>query len=523
MTILPLLLFAGSAYSFNGPQIHLAAVIDRMRSTAPSGTKILLTEAHPAGGKADLRIRTGRFDEAMHALAAQSPVRFLRNAAKPHVWYVAWSDGAVPKGGVRLYQQSGSYVLEASDVSIGEIAKAIEDRLFLKARHPLGLAGLDLGKKVKDFKTSARQPGLPDEKPADLVLRLVGELNQADVSPAPSDSKRWTWNLTFLPGNPPSPGESSKIDFGAAGGPNIERQHSREGADRCLRAEGACRPGEVGPTPDVTVSAVGNSSLIIEGKRDVVNEVRRLLATQLDVPQSQILLELDAYQVSADAKGRGAAERSVRTLALAQEIARAYKQAYYQAVKDAIVGLKDGIGRELQGRKSFDLDIRDLFRKVGIDPRADRQLSQTDVLAFLGLQPKQMSGQSVLRCGQTAIPSGLRHGRAANPRTLGRPEGCVRCRGGAAPAGPEQDLSQGKPLLAEGHLEAPSVIPPFSRRLRKGTSGTVEDNITREAIETFLILWSATADPMLYAALAREAPEDAPASRETRQSRGSLF
>src|SRR5688500_420969 len=126
---------------------------------------------------------------------------------------------------------------------------------------------------------------------------------------------RAVWNLTFLPGNPPSVGGQNSINFSELNSSAAALANALDGAFNASSAPG---------TKKLFVSAV-NNSLVLEGEAEIVDEVRRLLATQLDVPQSQILLELDAYQVSAKVKGKEAAERSVRRLILAQEIARVYK------------------------------------------------------------------------------------------------------------------------------------------------------------------------------------------------------
>ncbi|MBC8065300.1 MAG: hypothetical protein H7Y17_10745 [Chlorobia bacterium] len=323
-----------------------------------------------------------------------------------------------------------------------------------------------------------------------MLITLLAAFAIAKPQPLPAeDNVRAVWNLTFTEGDPPSISEGGKggIDFDEFGlAPD----------DIATKLSAAFNKGATDEKPIFSCKAVGNS-LVMFGPNALVQEARRLLATQIDVPQSQILLELDTYQVSANLKAREAAERSVRRLVLAQEIARVYKVAHLQAVKSTVMKLKTWIASEIQKRTDdYGLDVAKLFNDVGLDPNSARLLGQSDLLVLLAYCPDQDLRETFLKELRVQFEKAS-HG--VNVSLL------EPLRDSADPQDRQfyPDLRDLNAKFVGGwermRLRACADYPT-SGMLRAIAGGrTAEENeaeneITRHAIEEFLMLWLSTAD-----------------------------
>jgi hypothetical protein len=322
-----------------------------------------------------------------------------------------------------------------------------------------------------------------------LAFSLPSLLGSGNALFASSDDKkiRAVWNLTFTEGNPPDVGDKEIIDFNDFG---------LKPEDIATKLAAAFNIGAEDNKPVFTCSAVGNS-LVMYGPQDSVQEARRLLATQIDVPQSQILLELDTYQVSANLKAREAAERSVRRLVLAQEIARVYKVAHMQTVKSTVTKLNTWITSEIQKRSNvYGLDVSQLLNDVGVDPNAARLLGQSDLLVLLAYCPDQDLKQTFITELQRQFEKASHGVKVSLLEPL---------RDSIDPRDRQfyPDLRDLNTMFEKGwermKLRSGADYPTSGmlRAIAGGrdqTENDAENEITRHAIEEFLMLWLGTAD-----------------------------
>jgi len=512
----------GPTWNYQGTTPNFAAVVDGVVKWAPAGT-IVLQDEIPNNTTVNLQIKTSDLGILMSQFAGQTALRTLfvkSHGEEPDRWFLTWSSNPVPKGKIRLYKQGGAYCLEASDATGTDIAREMNLLTGYDCSSGLALAGINLSATVKAFKTGARtlSPGdVSDETLETFTPRLAKELFKAieggaAAAPTPKPAiARAVWDLTFLPGAPPDPDAASKFDFSGVTGPNITATALATALNAAYAPKDPIKPGDLPPKPDVSVSAVANS-LVLEGSRDAVDRVRRLLATQLDVPQSQVMLELDTYQVSADAKGQEDADRAIRRLTLAQEIARVYKKFYFQAVKDMLMKQNDSISKSLAARKDLGVDVAKLFQAIGIEPKTDRLLGLTDVLIFLAY-----TNSDELRQGYIAeVDSHFQAAYAGIDAKLIKPLLSSKLEAernlGKELCEFNRQLSLGVPLLQPTQCQkTPSglatpkevignrslVLQTFGKSDKPDEAnglGALENTATRDAIEQFLILWLVTAD-----------------------------
>jgi|GEM_PF-6790114 len=297
---------------------------------------------------------------------------------------------------------------------------------------------------------------------------------------------RAVWNITFLPGDPPvaSGATASTIDFSKV---NTTAALLATALNSALNTSVAADA----KLKDIYVSAV-NNSLVLEGKESVVNEARRLLATQLDVPQSQIVLEFDTYQASADAKSRTEANRSVQRLMLAQQIARFYKAAHINAIKKIIQDRSEEIVGEINTRSQFyGLNVGKLFEQSGINPISKHALGQTDMLTYLlllksGTLRKEFPGELNRQFQQAKAQA---NAVVINP---------LQKSGNAEEKSLAEELSRLNVSLA-GSTDGKVVPASFNDSVVTGVFDPIAADleIPRHALEEFLLLWLATADTKL--------------------------
>lgn len=405
MIVATLAFLAGSAspkmWVFDSAQSNFAAVVDNIVTNEPTDEDVSLQGAIPPSAKGELHIKTDDFTKLMFMVSAQSSLRFTKWRGDKRKWFVVWADGAPGKGQVRIYEQGGSYYLDAAEVTVKDIEDAFSKDLNVDAKTVFTAMGIDHTKAIKSLKVEPLKSHINELK-EQFVLRVGSECVKT-ITTAPPDTPKRTkavWNLTFLPGSPPDPDSTAnRLDFTKFGGSSTAALM----ADAITKAYAPFQTmGPDGKPVDgvanLRVTSV-NNSLVIDGLDSDVRQIKRLLATQLDVPQSQILLELDAYQVSANRKSQDQAERSLRRLVLGQEIARAYKHAHMLAIRETLAELKERITAEmarrqkispadsLDGESRRELDVKKLFQLVGLATDSRSLLGETEILAMLAYCP----------------------------------------------------------------------------------------------------------------------------------------
>lgn len=497
MVVSALLAIYAQQWNFTGSKMNLSSVVDSIQRTLPNGVILDITEQIPATAQADLKIKTDQFDYLMFDLAEQTPIRFIfPKNGESNRWQMVWSDGSPPKGSVRLYEESGGYVLSATSVSVAKITDTIKDRLEFDPRPIFVKAGLVSVSEIDSFKTKPRTArGI--ESIEQFCTRLANELAKKDT-PKPLTS-RAVWNLTFLPGSPPALGEVAKVNFGDASSPNVSASSLAQALNAAYAPMATVKPTEAPPVPEVRVTAVGSSSLVIEGRSDLVSHIKRLLATQIDVSQSQILLELDSYTVSSSINDRDEADRSIRQFLLAQEIAQAYKRSYYAAVKDMLIGLDSSIDEVLKTRDNFPVDSKDLFRRCGIDPSSTRQLGLTDVLVLLAYCDNKdliTNYMTAVACRFELVHDSLEN-RVINPmsKSKSKVELALAAQLRELNDSIRDGCSNWEKTPDKKKYDASALLTSYAKSDKKGE---YEDAITRTSIEEFLILWLATIDSTIF-------------------------
>lgn len=486
LSVLLALSMVGSDQGFSYDGSYRLSVVVESVVTRSAGTVIIDPLEKIPDESYALKFRANSATEAARMLAAQSPLRVMSlvgGKVKLH-----WTVGAPAKGVVRLYEEPAGYVVQVGDATVARLAKELEQAFALEGDtfvHMFQRAGIKPGDPLKFFRSAA-----PTDKPAEgrdkevFFARLTDSLAKHVIAATPT-TVRSVWPLTFVQTNPPQlPGSQLNVDFAAQG-------MSAGTIAQALQA--AFTPAGADAKPEVTVRSVGNS-LVMEGKPIAVNEVRRLLATQLDIPQSQILLELDAYQVSAPISDPGDADRSVRLIMLGQEIARAYKVRYLQAIKTTLgeldfyikwsVGLRPGV------------NVRKLLEVSGVELNTQRSLGQSEMLLFLAYAPSELFRDKLsinISKSFRAVDEHLhevliRPIRAHDPKlaqALSDISASIRC--------------LGTPSFREDRCPCgcPSKKLPHPRLQVFSIPGESDFHTSQTAIEDFLLLWLANASPSL--------------------------
>lgn len=199
---------------------------------------------------------------------------------------------------------------------------------------------------------------------------------------------RSVWNLTFLEGQVSDPTSERSLNAASTGrlGVNATALAASLSTAYSDQPPGSSRTAAENRPSRAKVTAVGNS-LVIEGNAREVYEVRRLLATQIDIAQSQVLLELDTYQVTSTRKTADENNQAAKKLLAGQAIARGYKAAYLNALAGTIARSWTQIGGTLEDRNQFSgVDVPELFRLAGISAPTDR-LGLTEIVLYLAYTP----------------------------------------------------------------------------------------------------------------------------------------
>ncbi len=499
LSVLLALSMVGSDQGFSYDGSYRLSVVVESVVTRSAGTVIIDPLEKIPDESYALKFRANSATEAARMLAAQSPLRVMSlvgGKVKLH-----WTVGAPAKGVVRLYEEPAGYVVQVGDTTVARLAKELEQAFALEGDtfvHMFQRAGIKPGDPLKFFRSAA-----PTDKPAEgrdkevFFARLTDSLAKHVIAATPT-TVRSVWPLTFVQTNPPQlPGSKLNVDFAAQG-------MSAGTIAQALQA--AFTPAGADAKPEVTVRSVGNS-LVMEGKPIAVNEVRRLLATQLDIPQSQILLELDAYQVSAPISDPGDADRSVRLIMLGQEIARAYKVRYLEAIKSTLNGMNGCITEAIRNRS--DLNVVKLFESAGIEVSTLRNLGQSELLLFMAYAEKE-SFQNRLSTNLSIAFCNVHHHLQKVLIHPLRTEDVHLA--DALEAVSKRIMGKGTLSHFKGHMCAHSsgsavqtVLPPLRAFSIPGESGF---ETSRKAIEDFLLLWLANSSPEVAQQVLPETSEE---------------
>lgn len=471
-------------WEYEGSQVNFATVVDHVRTSGLPENVVVLSEDIPSTARPELHIKTNVFSKVIAGLAASTPIRYIRRDADGKAnWYLSWTDGKPPKGAVRFYSENNAFRLQATEVTFQQIAEAMQKATGYDVVADLVNAGIDPAVPLKSFETGPRKT-IGAEPIDKFVARMIEEyketLKPAAPAPAPPATKRSVWTLTFLPGNLPAAGGQSNVNF-------AELRSPADSVASALNIAFASRvpdkPGDTPKTPKLMVKAIGNS-LVLEGEEADVDEARRMLATQIDISQSQILLELDTYQVSANVKSREFADRSVQRLLLGQEIARAYKFAHLTAIGKTVLDIRQCILDEIQKRSdATKIQVETLMNRVGFEPAAKRSMSMSEMLLFLAYSPSKQLKETYAKylADEFKATSESLKQRLIDPMSKSK-----------SPL--EHNIAEQLCELNSQLGGQPASIKTSSMLGHFATDGDLENDVTRGSMEDFMLLWLATAD-----------------------------
>lgn len=462
---------------YNITGIHkIESVLVFLQAKTPEGQKLIIHESPPPELRAPFTYENVDYPQLLTLLQAQFSIQIMPqlNDRDSSEWHMYWAEGAPSKDVVRLYERAGMVFLEVSDATVEDIAKRVQALLDERALEEFQSHGYGREDRIAKLSVMVDAADLSPQYPTmtRAVIKQDGR-NRA----AAAQKKRTVWNLTFLNGGPPDLANP----FGAA------VNEGRTGYDPVKLAlalsNAYSEPGDKGKK--TKVQAVGNS-LVIEGDLADVTEIERLLATQIDIAQSQVVLELDSYLISSTRKTAAEDDLAARRLLIGQEVARAYKAAYLDALSMSLIELDEPIQCAMERREN-DICTITLFERVGINPSSQRIVGLTDMLFYLAYCPEDQF-------------------REIYPATLYAQFKAVHGQVEELVVNPLED--QNKDLytdvknlndwflatacrLKKSEMEKlPLVSPLIKSFASEGKScETAEDKLTRTAIEEFLVLW----------------------------------
>jgi hypothetical protein len=355
-------------YTIRGETLSISQILDKLAKNEAPGRLVFLEDI-PTKSAVRLDLKEKSVTEVLDSISAVSGVRFTFLKDK---YSICWSGDPVPKGQMRMYQEGGSVYFRVTKASQGVVYDGVEkvtglspdvvERLFDKNEV--------LGKKViADVNVKVPAGEIPEE-----TLKAIVDKVEPPEKPEPETPL--TWTMTNIASNGASFDKAS-IDFNN-GNTSFDLSEIAKSLNKVFQY------GEKDDRHD-PVTLVGNT-FYMTGPR--APEIRRLLATQIDIPQSQIKLSFDTYVVSGNLRMQAKNNLVVQKMTMGQEIAAAYRRALLDSLNLFVAKNSATIQQVLRDRKAISgIDAERLLKECQLNTRIDRRLSIAEIYLNLAYTP----------------------------------------------------------------------------------------------------------------------------------------
>lgn len=354
-----------------GKSIKVSAIIEELKKV--SADKFVLFEQVPSIAAIELNAQNVSQSELLGLVSGKSSIKVsYLDGGKVGI---AWGEGAIPEGQVRIFREQGIERISVSKCPVGDLGTAIKAFYndpaldFSPSLSTQMLSGFSIASKRNESK-------------ADFFGRVKNKVTSmlaAANAPAPDNSPA-VWTLTYLGSEPPQLGSASKINFrDLAGNQNLDTIVNG------LNSAFKYKEGEVEKLP---ISRIGNS-LLINGpsKQFLLN----FIATRVDIPQSEVQLQVTSYVSSSNARSERGNKELISKLLNGQEIAKMYRRAHLRAISALVDLNREEIVKEMENQKAGSVGggvVYKFYQKLGFDPKSALKPSFAELLMFLAYMPQ---------------------------------------------------------------------------------------------------------------------------------------